>query len=69
MHINESAENYLETILNLSETGLFDAVLLDAPCSATGTIARHPELKYHRMPDDIIRLANLQKNHNPLFRL
>lgn len=48
-------------ILNLSETGLFDAVLLDAPCSATGTIARHPELKYHRMPDDIIRLANLQK--------
>ena len=48
-------------ILNLDETTPFDAVLLDAPCSATGTIARHPELKYHRTPDDIIRLATLQK--------
>lgn len=48
-------------ILSLNESEPFDAVLLDAPCSATGTIARHPELKYHRTPDDIIRLATLQK--------
>lgn len=48
-------------ILSLNESEPFDAVLLDAPCSATGTIARHPELKYHRTPDDIIRLSTLQK--------
>lgn len=48
-------------ILSLNETAQFDAVLLDAPCSATGTIARHPELKFHRTPDDIIRLSTLQK--------
>jgi 16S rRNA (cytosine967-C5)-methyltransferase len=30
----------------------FDAILLDAPCSATGTIARHPEIKVIRKPGD-----------------
>ena len=38
----------------------FDIVLLDAPCTATGTIRRHPEILIHRMPDDVNRLAALQ---------
>ena len=38
----------------------FDAVLLDAPCSALGVIRRRPEIKYARRPEDILRLAELQ---------
>lgn len=38
----------------------FDAVLLDAPCTATGTIRRHPDLLHLKRPEDIARLADLQ---------
>ena len=38
----------------------FDAVLLDAPCSATGTIRRHPELPLVRGPEGLRSLAALQ---------
>lgn len=38
----------------------FDAVLLDAPCSATGTIRRHPDILHLKTPEDIARLAALQ---------
>lgn len=40
---------------------LFDRILLDAPCSATGVIRRHPDIKIHRQPDDIAVLAQKQK--------
>ncbi len=39
---------------------LFDRILLDAPCSATGVIRRNPDVKYLRQPDDINTLAQLQ---------
>lgn len=38
----------------------FDAVLLDAPCSATGTIRRHPDVAWTKDESDIVRLAQLQ---------
>jgi 16S rRNA (cytosine967-C5)-methyltransferase len=38
----------------------FDAVLLDAPCSASGVIRRHPDIKLLRRPTDIGELARLQ---------
>ncbi len=38
----------------------FDAVLLDAPCSATGTIRRHPDIALGKGPADAARLAPLQ---------
>jgi 16S rRNA (cytosine967-C5)-methyltransferase len=38
----------------------FDAVLLDAPCSATGTLRRHPDAAWLRRPTDIPSLASLQ---------
>jgi len=38
----------------------FDAVLLDAPCSATGTIRRHPDMPYLKRPRDIAALAAQQ---------
>lgn len=40
---------------------LFDRILLDAPCSATGVIRRHPDIKYHRQPDDIKALVETQR--------
>lgn len=39
----------------------FDRILLDAPCSATGVIRRHPDIKLLRRPDDIAKLATLQQ--------
>jgi 16S rRNA (cytosine967-C5)-methyltransferase len=39
----------------------FDAVLLDAPCSATGTIRRNPDIPYLKHPGDIAELAELQQ--------
>lgn len=39
---------------------LFDAVLLDAPCTATGTIRRHPELPYVKRAADVPSLTDLQ---------
>lgn len=41
------------------ETG-FDTVLVDAPCSGIGTLAKHPEIKYTQSPENIQKLANLQ---------
>ena len=38
----------------------FDRILLDAPCSATGVIRRHPDVKLLRKPTDIDKLAILQ---------
>lgn len=38
----------------------FDAILLDAPCSATGIIRRQPDIKWNRRADDIPALAALQ---------
>ena len=38
----------------------FQRILLDAPCSATGVIRRHPDIKLTRQPDDITALAALQ---------
>ncbi|HEY3591358.1 MAG TPA: 16S rRNA (cytosine(967)-C(5))-methyltransferase RsmB [Buttiauxella sp.] len=39
----------------------FDRILLDAPCSATGVIRRHPDIKWLRRDRDISELASLQK--------
>ena len=38
----------------------FDAILLDAPCSATGTIRRHPDLPFVKGPGDLPGLVALQ---------
>jgi len=39
----------------------FDAVLLDAPCSSTGTIRRHPDVPWIKSADDIAKLSQLQR--------
>jgi 16S rRNA (cytosine967-C5)-methyltransferase len=39
----------------------FDAVLLDAPCSGLGTLARHPDIRWRLRPRDILRHAKRQR--------
>ncbi len=41
--------------------GEFHAFVVDAPCSGLGTLRRHPELRYRRKPEDLARLAGLQR--------
>jgi 16S rRNA (cytosine967-C5)-methyltransferase len=35
-------------------------ILLDAPCSSTGTVRRHPDIPHLKTPDDVVRLAAIQ---------
>ncbi|QXT40186.1 RsmB/NOP family class I SAM-dependent RNA methyltransferase [Gymnodinialimonas ceratoperidinii] len=44
----------------LHHQGSYDAILLDAPCSATGTIRRHPDLPFVKTGDEIEPLTKLQ---------
>ena len=54
------AETVVADALDWSPTEPFDAVLLDAPCSATGTFRRHPEVLYRARPSIISGSAELQ---------
>ncbi len=40
----------------------FDAVLLDAPCTASGIVRRHPDVRWLRRETDVAQLAAIQKN-------
>lgn len=40
---------------------LFDAILLDAPCTASGIVRRHPDVRWLRRESDIAQLAGIQK--------
>ncbi|GEP04420.1 RsmB/NOP family class I SAM-dependent RNA methyltransferase [Methylobacterium oxalidis] len=54
------AEVRVGDALDLTEEAAFDAVLLDAPCSATGTIRRHPDVAWTKTEADLARLTALQ---------
>ena len=45
---------------NIGTHESFDAILLDAPCSGTGTIRRHPDIARLKTPEDVARLAQVQ---------
>ena len=46
--------------MDLNPEQKFDRILLDAPCSATGIIRRHPDIKLLRRDEDIDKLASAQ---------
>jgi len=46
--------------VSLDGFGLFDEVLVDAPCSGLGTLRRHPEIAWRRSPEDVRALVALQ---------
>ncbi|MBZ5516036.1 MAG: 16S rRNA (cytosine(967)-C(5))-methyltransferase RsmB [Acidobacteriia bacterium] len=43
-------------------SGQFERILVDVPCSGTGTLARNPEIKWRLKPADLPRLAELQRS-------
>lgn len=58
--LNFSVHIWQGDVRNFHPTQLFDSVLLDAPCSSTGTIRRHPDILWTKSMDDVVKLAALQ---------
>ncbi|HEY1415584.1 MAG TPA: RsmB/NOP family class I SAM-dependent RNA methyltransferase, partial [Caulobacteraceae bacterium] len=58
--LNLSAETVAVDAAGWSDAREFDGVLLDAPCSATGTFRRHPDVLWNVRPADIAPLAAAQ---------
>lgn len=58
--IGVNVELKLADLFDLEPADAYDAVLLDAPCSSTGTIRRHPDIAWTKTPEDIAKLADLQ---------
>jgi len=62
------AEDILQ--IDPAKIGLFDRVLLDAPCTGFGSIRRNPDIKWNRHVKDPYRMSQLQKEllaHAALF--
>jgi 16S rRNA (cytosine967-C5)-methyltransferase len=55
--LERGAPQLLQDAGNPALGGTFDRVLVDLPCSGTGTLRKHPELKWRIGPDEIGRLA------------
>ena len=55
-----TAETRIANLLDFKPAELLDAVLLDAPCSSTGTIRRHPDVAWTKTLEDVEKLAALQ---------
>lgn len=55
-----SARVVVADALHWQPDGIFDAILLDAPCSATGTIRRHPDLPFVKDGSEVAGLVALQ---------
>ncbi|MGD9866387.1 MAG: RsmB/NOP family class I SAM-dependent RNA methyltransferase [Hyphomicrobiales bacterium] len=54
------AELVASDVLSFRAAQPFDAVLLDAPCTATGTIRRHPDIPHLKSQADVAEMAELQ---------
>lgn len=58
--LNLEAEIVVCDLMDYAPEELFDAVLLDAPCSSTGTVRRHPDVPWTKGPQDVTKLAGVQ---------
>jgi 16S rRNA (cytosine967-C5)-methyltransferase len=59
--LGERVECRLADVTALPEDGVFDLVLVDAPCSGTGTLGRNPEIRHRLKPEDLQRQAERQR--------
>src|SRR5271169_4580171 len=61
--VDRSTRRLDRLVANLQRLGLpVEAVLLDAPCSTTGAIRRHPDVPHLKLPEDVSRLSAVQEN-------
>lgn len=58
--LSENCTTEATSLFDFSPAQKFDAVLLDAPCSSTGTVRRHPDIPWTKTPEDVAKLADLQ---------
>lgn len=56
-----SAKLKVADVLQWQPDEQFDAILLDAPCTATGTLRRHPDVAWRKSKKDVDELARLQR--------
>jgi 16S rRNA (cytosine967-C5)-methyltransferase len=60
--LDYAAETVIADAANHAPAGRYDGVLLDAPCSATGTFRRHPEVIWRRSAADVAGRVRLQRS-------
>jgi 16S rRNA (cytosine967-C5)-methyltransferase len=51
-----------DTWFDPQKDALFDAILLDAPCTASGIVRRHPDIRWLRRETDVAQLAEIQRH-------
>ncbi|MEO1112290.1 MAG: transcription antitermination factor NusB [Pseudomonadota bacterium] len=59
--LNLTVQTVVSDLREYAPATPFDAVLLDAPCSATGTIRRHPDVPWIKKPYDVEKLSEIQR--------
>jgi len=59
--IHLKAQTFVKNANDIEGENKYDIILLDAPCSATGTLRRHPDVLLHRKPTDLIQLIKAQE--------
>jgi 16S rRNA (cytosine967-C5)-methyltransferase len=60
-HLGERVECRQADAAALTENDVFDLVLVDAPCSGTGTLGRNPEIRHRLRPEEFARQAERQR--------
>lgn len=56
-----SAECVAGDFMKMAPDAHYDLVLLDAPCSSTGTVRRHPDIPWTKSAEDVAKLSGLQE--------
>lgn len=59
--VGDRLECRLTDAATLEDTSVYDVVLVDVPCSGTGTLGRNPEIRHRLVPEDLPRQAERQR--------
>lgn len=62
LNLTDNLQIVCDDALQFSSSKKFDIILVDAPCSATGTYRRHPEIIHTKTRQDVLQQAQLQKD-------